>query len=156
MSEPTLPCAQPRIGQQILPGNIGLLRSRIKPRLRAGRRVRRLCRAGYSPGMCSWARTSSPASRCSFTRTALLTGSTYVPVLLSGKIDVCHELPPTVTATRTEPKARRIPAPRSVISALLPAGRDTKCQPPGPGYSHSGPANSKLPTDVTGRDYGLR
>ena len=101
---------------------------------------------------CAW--TSSPASRCSATRTAFFTGSRYTPVLLSGKIDVRHEVAPTVTATRTEPKPRRLPAVRSVISELIPAGSETKCQPPAPGYCHSGAANSKLPTRVTGRHYG--
>lgn len=39
-----------------------------------------------------------------------------------GKTDVCQLLPPTVTATRTDPKPFRRPSVRSVISSLMPAG----------------------------------
>src|SRR5215467_14979198 len=107
-------------------------------------------RLGYRSATCSRALTSSPASRCSAARTAFFTGSRYAPVLLSGKIDVRHEVAPTVTATRTEPKPPRAPAVMSVISALTSAGSDTKCQPSAPGYRHSGAANSKVPVPVTG------
>src|SRR5215470_13004279 len=112
-------------------------------------------RAGYRSATFSRALTSSPASRCSAARTAFFTGSRYAPVLLSGKMDVRHEVAPTVTATRTEPKPRRLPAVRSVISELMSAGSETKYQPPAPGYCHSGAANSKVPMRVTGRHYGV-
>ena len=111
--------------------------------------------AGYRSVMCSTALTSSPTSRRSATRTAFFTGNRYAPVLLWGKSDVRHDAAPTVTATRTDPKPRRVPAVRSVMSALISAGSDTKCQPSAPGYRHSGAVNSKLPMHVTGRHYGV-
>src|SRR5262249_6184267 len=76
------------------------------------------------------------------------------PVLLSGKTDVRHDVAPIVTATRTEPKPRRIPAVTSVMSALIPGGSETKCQPSSPGYRHSGAVNSKIPMRATRRHYG--
>jgi hypothetical protein len=53
--------------------------------------------------------------------------------LLSGKIDVRQDVMPTVTATHTEPKPRRVPAVMSLMSALIPDGRNTKCQSSSPG-----------------------
>ena len=72
-------------------------------------------------------------SRCSEARTALLIGSRYVPALLSGKIDIRHDVAPTTAATRTEPKPRRIPALISLMSALTWGGSDTKYHPSSPG-----------------------
>jgi len=74
--------------------------------------------------------------------------------LLSGKMDVRHEVVPTVTATRTEPKPARIPAVSSAISSPISGGSDTKCQPPSPGYRHSGAVNSNVPVRSTCRHYG--
>jgi hypothetical protein len=105
---------------------------------------------GYRSTTSRRARTSSPASRCSAIRIALFTGSRNAPVLLSGKIDVRHDEAPTVTATGTEPKPRRAPAVRSVMSALISDGSETKCQPSALGYRQSNAANSKTPTRVTG------
>jgi len=110
--------------------------------------------ACYPSATCTYALTSSPTCRCSATRTAFFTGSRYTPVLLSGKIDVRHEVAPIVTPTRTEPKPRRAPAVMSVIYALTSAGSETKCQPSAAGYRHSGAANSKPVIPVTGRGYG--
>src|SRR5215469_18114068 len=100
---------------------------------------------GYRAVIFSTALTSSPTSRRSATRTAIFTGNRYAPVLRSGKSDVLHDVAPTVTATRTESKPRRIPSVSSVMSALISAGSDTKCQPSAPGYRHSGAANCKAP-----------
>src|SRR5215475_14109459 len=108
-------------------------------------------RFGYRSATCSCALTSSPVSRCSANRTAFFTGSRYAPVLLSRKIDVCHEVAPTVTATRTEPKPRLVSAVMSEMSALMPAGSETKCQPSAPGYRHSGAVNVNVPMPATGR-----
>src|SRR5262245_52517952 len=41
------------------------------------------------------------------------------------------------------------------MSALIPGGSETKCQPSSPGYRHSGAVNSKIPMRATGRHYGV-
>jgi hypothetical protein len=55
---------------------------------------------------------------------------------------------PTVTATRTEPKPRRVPVVMSVISALTSAGSETKYQPSASGYRHSAAPQTRRPRCV--------
>ena len=74
-------------------------------------------------------------------RTALLTGSTNDPALVSGKIEVVQVVAPTVTSTRTEPNPRCRPSVSSSISSVTSWGSVMKCQDPSPWCSQIGPMN---------------
>ncbi len=72
--------------------------------------------------------TSRPSSSCSFLRTAAFTGNKYVLDLLSGNIDVFHDVSPIVTITGIDPQPRRIGACFFCIAAASRTGKDKKYQ----------------------------
>lgn len=74
----------------------------------------------------------------SLLRTAALSASRYVPLFLSGKIEVFHVVFPTVTSAATAPQPRRgFPSWYAVTFAATSFGNETKCHPACPGYSQT-------------------
>lgn len=64
-------------------------------------------------------------------------GNKNVWLFVSGKIEVSHVLPRSVTCTLTEPNPRRISWVAALISWVMLFGKLMNTQAPSPGYNHS-------------------
>jgi hypothetical protein len=79
----------------------------------------------------------SPVSRFSAARTDFLTGSKYVPRVLSGNSDVLHCVDRTAASTLIEPKPAARTPNLARMSSAKSGGKLTKYQAPGPSNCYS-------------------